>query len=84
MGIFNKILSGITYPGRAVVGTGGKMKRWFTSKTIGVAALALFTKLFAMFMSDVEVLDYLDSNIGWAVPFLMVLLRIVTKGPITK
>ena len=84
MGIFNKILSGITYPGRVVVVTGGKMKRWFTSKTIGVAAMAIFTKVFAALMVDVEVLDYLDSNIGWVVPFLMIVLRILTKGPITK
>jgi len=88
MGIFGKIKSGITFPfrktGKTIVGTGGKMKRWFTSKTIGTAAMFIFVKLFGSLMVDVEVLAMIEQYAAWSLPFLMILLRIVTKGPITK
>ncbi len=60
------------------------MKRWFTSKTIGVAAMYLFAKLFGSLMVDVEVLALIEQYAAWSLPLLMILLRIVTKGPITK
>ena len=88
MGIFGKLKSGITFPfrkaGGAVLTQGDKMKRWFTSKTIGVAAMFLVAKLLGAVMVDVEVLAAIELYAPWSLPFLMVLLRIVTKGPITK
>lgn len=88
MGIFGKIKSGITFPfrkvGGAVMSTGGSMKRWFTSKTIGTAAMFIFVRLFGSLMVDAEVLALIDQYASWSLPFLMILLRIVTKGPITK
>jgi len=88
MGIFGKLKSGITWPfrksGGAVLTQGAKMKRWFTSKTIGTALMFLFAKLFGSLMVDVEVLALIEQYAAWSLPLLMILLRIVTKGPITK
>jgi len=89
--LFGKSKSIVTFPAKAVFkggkAAGGKvidMKRWFTSKTIGTALMFLFAKLFGSLMVDVEVLTLIEQYAAWSLPLLMILLRIVTKGPITK
>ncbi len=91
MGIFGKLKSGITFPFRkagsgvaSIATQGAKMKRWFTSKTLGVAAMFVFTRVFAAAMVDAEVLTLIEQYASWSLPFLMIALRLVTKGPVTK
>lgn len=88
MGIFGKIKSGITYPfrktGGAVASAGGKMKRWFWSKTIGAAVLSLAAASIAALFGDPEFQELVKGAAPWALPVLMIILRLVTKGPVSK
>jgi len=84
MTTFGKIFRGITYPGRVIGRTGGKMKRWFWSKTIGAGILSLATAAAAALLGDPEFQELVRSAAPWLLPILMIVLRLVTKGPVTK
>ena len=84
MGIFNKILSTITYPGKVVVGTGGKMKRWLFSRTIGTALAGLAAAGVAALLGDLEFQQLIKDVAPWAYPIVMIILRLVTSKKLTK
>lgn len=88
MGFFGKLKSGITFPfrkaGSGVAKAGGGMKRWFFSKTIGAAILSLATAGAAALLGDPEFQELVRSAAPWLLPILMIVLRLVTKGPVTK
>lgn len=60
------------------------MKRWFWSKTIGAAILSLVTAGIAALFGDPEFQALVKDLSPWLLPILMIVLRLVTKGPITK
>ena len=88
MNPFKKVLQGVTYPFRKAGGAvGGKMaqaKRWVWSKTIGMAILSLATAAAASLLGDLEFQALVEGWAPWALPVLMIILRLVTKGPVTK
>ena len=60
------------------------MKPWYQSKTIRTAALSFLGVVMAAFLADPDVLAVINQYAAWALPFLMVVLRLITKGPVGK
>ena len=60
------------------------MKKWYLSKTIRTAALTLSGVVLAAFLADPEVVAVINQYAAWVLPFLMVILRLITKGPVGK
>jgi len=60
------------------------MKPWYESKTIRTAALSFIGVVLAAFLADPDVLDLINQYAAWALPFLMVILRLITKEPVGK
>jgi len=59
-------------------------KAWHKSKTIRAAALSLLGVVLAALLADPDVVAVINQYAAWALPFLFVLLRLITKGPIGK
>ena len=60
------------------------MKAWYQSKTIRTAVLSFLGMLMAAMLADPDVLAVINQYAAWALPILMVLLRLITKGPVGK
>jgi hypothetical protein len=84
MGIFGKIKSGLTWPVRITGRKAVQMKRWFWSKTIGTGIISLATAAAAALLGDPEFQGLINSTVPWALPILMIVLRLVTTGPVTR
>ena len=60
------------------------MKAWHQSKTIRTAALAFLGVVMAALLADPEVVALINKYAAWALPFLMVFLRLITKTGVGK